>query len=71
MLGIGNHKPFGTGKHNFGYIPDPPEPPSDEWYEKHCPKCKFNHEWDENGKHYGECICEHGACEFEESEDEE
>lgn len=71
MLGIGNYKPFGTGKHNFGYIPDPPEPPSDEWYEKHCPKCKFNHEWDENGKHYGECICEHGACEFEESEDEE
>lgn len=26
MLGIGkSFLPFGTGKHNFGYIPDPPE----------------------------------------------
>lgn len=27
MLGIGkSFAPFGTGKHNFGYIPDAPEP---------------------------------------------
>lgn len=26
MLGIGkSFSPFGNGKHNFGYIPDPPE----------------------------------------------
>lgn len=71
MNGVGLFKTFGTGKHNFGYIPDPPEPPSDEWYEKHCPKCKFNHEWTENGKNFGECIAPYGACEFEEVEDEE
>lgn len=29
-----NWIPFGTGKHNFGYIPDPPEPPSDEELEE-------------------------------------
>ena len=28
----------------FGHIPDPPEPPSDEWFEDHCPRCKFNQE---------------------------
>ena len=56
---------------SFGHVPDPPEPISDEWYEKHCPRCKFNHEWTENGKNYGECIAPYGACEFEEGEEDE
>lgn len=31
MLGIGKtFSTFGTGKHNFGYIPDPPEPEETE-----------------------------------------
>ena len=54
---------------SFGHIPDPPEPISDEWFEKHCPRCKYNHEWDENGKHYGECTC--CGCEFEERSGDE
>ena len=54
----------------FGHIPDPPEPPSDEWFEEHCPKCIFNHEWEENGVWYGECT--QGYCTgFIEREDEE
>ena len=51
---------FGTGKNNFGYIPDPPEPPSDSWFEEHCPKCKKNREWCEDGKWYSECA--EGGC---------
>ena len=43
------------GSGNFGHVPDPPEPPSDEWFEEHCPKCKYNHEWKENGEWYAEC----------------
>lgn len=50
---------FGTGKHNFGYIPDPPEPPSDEWFEEHCPRCKWNREWFD-GEWHGECL--QGGC---------
>lgn len=54
----------------FGRLPDPPEPPSDEWFEEHCPKCIFNHEWEENGVWYGECT--QGYCTgFVEREDEE
>ena len=69
MLGIGkSFSPFGTGKHNFGYIPDPPEPQSDRWYESHCPKCKWNYEYEEGGKIYAEC--KNGCCEFEEAENE-
>lgn len=49
---------------NFGHVPDPPEPPSDEWFEEHCPRCKHNHEWEENGEWYAECT--NGFCEFEE-----
>ena len=60
---------FGTGKHNFGYIPDPPEPPSDKYLEEHCPRCKYNHEWKENGQWYSEC--ENCSCDFEEREDED
>lgn len=44
----------------FGHIPDPPEPPSDEWFEEHCPRCKYNHEYEENGKWYSECT--QGGC---------
>ena len=44
----------------FGRIPDPPEPPSDEWFEEHCPRCKYNHEYEENGKWYSEC--KQGGC---------
>lgn len=62
MFGWGT---FGTGKHNFGYIPDAPEPPSDEWFEEHCPKCKYNHEYEEDGKWIGECKSL-GGCDFEE-----
>ena len=49
----------------FGHIPDPPEPPSVRWLEDHCPRCKYNHEWEENGVWYGECtaLC---SCDFEE-----
>ena len=48
---------------------DPPEPHSDRWYEKHCPKCTHNIEWQENGKWYARCDnC--GVCEFEEEENE-
>lgn len=59
---------FNSGK--FGYIPDPPEPPSDEWLEKHCPRCKYNHEWQEDGKWYAECL-QGGCTGFEEREDDE
>lgn len=39
MLGIGrSFKPFGTGKNNFGYIPDPPEPDDTECMED-CDTC--------------------------------
>ena len=44
----------------FGRIPDPPEPESDEWFEEHCPRCKYNHEYEENGKIYAECT--QGGC---------
>lgn len=44
MLGIGkSFSPFGTGKHNFGYIPDPPEPEETEcdgeYHEGSCECC--------------------------------
>ena len=44
MLGIGkSFSPFGTGKHNFGYIPDPPEPDdtecTGEYIEGSCECC--------------------------------
>lgn len=70
MTGIGkSFSPFGTGKHNFGYIPFPPEPLSDEWYEEHCPRCKNCREYEENGKLWAECkLLE---CEFEEEESDE
>jgi len=55
---------------NFGYVPDPPEPPSDKWFEEHCPRCKYNHEYEENGKIYAECT-EGGCTGFVEREDEE
>lgn len=70
MNGVGPFKTFGTGRHNFGYVPDPPEPTSDAWYETHCPKCKHNREWEENGKNYGECTAPYGACEFEEIDED-
>jgi hypothetical protein len=54
----------------FGVIPDPPEPPSDKWFEEHCPRCKYNHEYEENGKIYAECT-EGGCTGFVEREDEE
>ena len=39
MTGIGfSFQPFGTGKHNFGYIPDPPEPEKTECKED-CDTC--------------------------------
>lgn len=44
----------------FGRIPDPPEPESDEWFEEHCPRCKYNHEYEENGEWYAECT--QGEC---------
>ena len=54
----------------FGHIPDPPEPPSDEWFEEHCPHCIFNHEWEENGEWFAECT--QGYCTgFIEREDKE
>lgn len=42
MLGIGfSFHPFGTGKHNFGYIPDPTESEecTDEYVEGLCEYC--------------------------------
>lgn len=68
MIGVGRFKPFGTGKHNFGYIPDPPEPPSDEWFEEHCPRCIYNREYEENGKWFAECT-QGGCTGFVERED--
>ena len=59
-----------NNSHGFGRVPDPPEPPSDEWFEKHCPRCKHNHEYEENGEWFTECD-EGCYCEFEEREDEE
>lgn len=44
----------------FGRIPDPPEPESDEWFEEHCPRCNYNHEYEENGKWFAECT--QGGC---------
>jgi hypothetical protein len=58
-----------TGR-NPSAIPDPPEPPSDRWLDDHCPRCKYNHEWEENGVWYGECTAPYG-CDFEEREDDE
>lgn len=49
-----------NGRTGRGNSFDPPEPPSDEWFEEHCPKCKYNHEWQENGEWYGECT--EGCC---------
>ena len=54
----------------FGRVPDPPEPPSDEWYERHCPRCKYNFEYAENGKWRADCKCPYG-CEFKEADDDE
>jgi hypothetical protein len=59
-----------TNTHGFGRVPDPPEPLSDEWFEDHCPRCKYNREWQENGKWYAECT-EGGCTGFVEREDEE
>lgn len=59
-----------TNTHSFGRVPDPPEPPSDGWFEDHCPRCKYNREWQENGVWYSECT-EGGCTGFVESEDEE
>mgnify|MGYP006958205692 FL=1 len=58
-----------TGKNPY-CIPDPIEPPSDKWFEEHCPNCKHNHEWEENGVWYGECL-EGGCTGFVEREDDE
>lgn len=55
---------------NFGHIPDPPEPESDEWFEEHCPKCKNNHEYEKNGKRLAECL-QGGCTGFAEREDED
>lgn len=51
----------------FGRIPDPPEPPSDKWFEEHCPRCKHYREYEENGKWYSECT-QGGCTGFEELE---
>lgn len=61
-LGIGHHG-------NFGYIPDPPEPPSDEYLEEHCPRCKHYKEVEQNGTIYADCDLP--GCEFEEKESDE
>ena len=63
---------IGFSSNNFGHIPDPPEPHSDEWFEEHCPRCKFNHEWEENGVWYGECLegCCTGFVEREEDDED-
>lgn len=53
----------------FGRLPDPPEPESDEWFEEHCPRCKYNHEWEENGKRFAECL-QGGCTGFVEREEE-
>ena len=56
-----NWKPFGTGKHNFGHIPDPPEPEEEEchgncdsciWFEER--KNKLSRCNDTNGEGYKE-----------------
>lgn len=60
---------FGTGSHNFGYIPDPPEPLSDEWYEEHCHKCVHCIETEINGEIWNECDLP--GCEYDEKEIEE
>lgn len=60
----------GFSYRNPSAIPDPPEPPSDRWFEEHCPRCKFNHEWEENGKWYAECT-EGGCTGFVEREDDD
>lgn len=44
MFGIGKSlAPFGTGKRNFGYVPDPPEPEesecTNEYVECSCEFC--------------------------------
>ena len=56
--------------HGFGRVPDPPEPPSDSWFEDHCPRCKYNKEWEENGEWFSECT-EGGCTGFVEREDED
>lgn len=56
--------------HGFGRVPDPPEPPSDSWFEDHCPRCKHNKEWEENGEWFSECT-EGGCTGFVEREDED
>lgn len=53
---------FGTGRYNFGYIPDPPEPEEFECMED-CSLCK----WAEVHKD-GRYIC--NGNEFEEKEEE-
>ena len=60
---------FETGRNNFGHIPDPPEPLSDEWYEEHCPRCKHYLEVEENGQTWADCNLL--GCEFEEEERDE
>ena len=67
MIGIG--KPIMANTHDFGRVPDPPEPPSDKWFEDHCPRCKYNHEYEENGIIYAECT-EGGCTGFVEREDD-
>lgn len=67
MIGIG--KPIMANTHDFGRVPNPPEPPSDKWFEDHCPRCKHNREWQEKGKWYSECD-EGCFCKFEEREDD-
>lgn len=55
---------------NFGHIPDPPEPESDEWFEEHCPKCRFNREYKDDNEWYSYCTM--GSCVgFVEREDED
>lgn len=57
-----------TFPERFGYLPSPPEPETDKWYESHCYRCKHNREWCESGKFFSECA--NGTCEFEEMEDD-
>ena len=55
------HLPFGTGKHNFGFIPDPPEPEetecTDEYVEGSCECCdhfeQCKEEWKDQNKKGG------------------
>ena len=58
---------IGTGRGNFGHIPDAPEPYSDKYYEDHCYKCKHNREVDYHGKVYEECDLP--GCEYEEADE--